>query len=81
MGNFNNLSTSLFANIAQALDWLKSNYWEPQKNAIPDVRVEIRTRLREMAYYLKIKNVKKSSLEIKGNRKYINHISGKRPVL
>ncbi|OAY74823.1 Ribosomal biogenesis protein LAS1L [Ananas comosus] len=52
----------------KALDWLKSNYWEPQKNAIPDVRVEIRTRLREMAYYLKIKNVKKSSLEIKGNR-------------
>lgn len=39
----------------QALDWLKSNYWEPQRKAIPDVQKEIRCRLREMIHYLKAK--------------------------
>ncbi|KAH7672040.1 Las1 protein [Dioscorea alata] len=39
----------------KALDWLKSNYWEPQRKAIPDVRKEIRCRLREMIHYLKAK--------------------------
>ncbi|XP_072976368.1 uncharacterized protein [Typha angustifolia] len=49
----------------KALDFLKSNYWEPQKCAIRDVRIEIRSRLREMAYCLKTKHVAKPSSEIK----------------
>lgn len=53
----------------KALDWLKSNYWEPQKKAIPDVQKEIRSRLREMTYYLKTKSAQKLSSEIKGKRK------------
>ncbi|XP_008788499.1 uncharacterized protein LOC103706229 [Phoenix dactylifera] len=50
----------------KALDWLKSNYWEPQKKMIPDVRKEIRSRLHEMTYYLKTKSAQKSSSEVKG---------------
>lgn len=45
----------------KALDWLKSNYWEPQRNAIPDVRKEVRSRLREMSFYLKTKHAQRSS--------------------
>ncbi|WOL10935.1 hypothetical protein Cni_G19695 [Canna indica] len=53
----------------KALEWLKDNYWEPQKDVIPDVRKEIRSRLLEMTYYLKTKNSEKSSSGVK--RKYL----------
>ncbi|URD77505.1 Las1-like [Musa troglodytarum] len=52
----------------KALDWLKLNYWEPQKDAIPDVRKEIRSRLLEMTYLLKTKNSHKSSSNMKHRR-------------
>ncbi|XP_064946719.1 uncharacterized protein LOC135584381 isoform X2 [Musa acuminata AAA Group] len=52
----------------KALDWLKHNYWEPQKDAIPDVRKEIRSRLLEMTYLLKTKNSHKSSSNMKQRR-------------
>ncbi|KAG6519196.1 hypothetical protein ZIOFF_022688 [Zingiber officinale] len=45
----------------KALDWLKFNYWEAQKNRIPDVRKVIRSKLLEMTCYLKTKNVATSS--------------------
>ncbi|XP_074557764.1 uncharacterized protein LOC141813690 isoform X2 [Curcuma longa] len=45
----------------KALDWLKHNYWEAQKNRIPDVRKVIRSKLLEMTCYLKAKNVATSS--------------------
>ncbi|CAO2837401.1 unnamed protein product [Amaranthus hypochondriacus] len=58
----------------KALDWLKSFYWNPQKNAIPcrssksaNVRKEIKSKLREMAFCLKIKQSSgSSSSRIKG---------------
>ncbi|KAF6140059.1 hypothetical protein GIB67_001800 [Kingdonia uniflora] len=40
----------------EALDWLKSYYWDPQKNAI-NFREEIRSKLRELEYCLSIKKV------------------------
>ncbi|KAK6911468.1 Las1 [Dillenia turbinata] len=47
----------------KALDWLKSHYWEPQKNAIPinsdrtpDIRNEIKCRLHELALCFKTKH-------------------------
>ncbi|THU56488.1 hypothetical protein C4D60_Mb11t17770 [Musa balbisiana] len=52
----------------KALDWLKHNYWEPQNDAIPDVRKEIRSRLLEMTYLLKTKNSHKSSSNTKQRR-------------
>lgn len=53
----------------KALDWLKSNYWEPQRSAIPDVRKEVRLRLREMSIYLRIKRVQRcGSSQGKGKR-------------
>ncbi|ONK61497.1 uncharacterized protein A4U43_C08F30520 [Asparagus officinalis] len=45
----------------KALDWLKSNYWEPQRSVIPDVRKEVRLRLHEMSFYLKNKHAERSS--------------------
>ncbi|XP_074292453.1 uncharacterized protein LOC141619323 isoform X4 [Silene latifolia] len=51
-----------------ALDWLKSYYWDRQENAIPyqsaksaNVRKEIRSRLRELAFCLKLKHSSVSS--------------------
>lgn len=44
----------------KALDWLRSNYWEPQRNAIPDVRKEIRSRLNEMIFLLNTKHSQRS---------------------
>ncbi|XP_021843352.1 pre-rRNA-processing protein las1 isoform X2 [Spinacia oleracea] len=60
----------------KALNWLKSYYWDSQKNAIPyqsgesvNVRKEIRSKLRELAFSLKVKqNPESSSLRVKGNR-------------
>ncbi|KAF7822193.1 pre-rRNA-processing protein las1 isoform X2 [Senna tora] len=44
----------------KALDWLKSYYWEPQSKAIPfqgdgnaKIRKEIKSKLRELAFYMK----------------------------
>lgn len=55
----------------QALDWLKSYYWEPQKNVIrrdstANLRKEIKHKLLEMAFCLKVKQTNSS------------HTSGKR---
>ncbi|XP_010673778.2 uncharacterized protein LOC104890105 isoform X2 [Beta vulgaris subsp. vulgaris] len=60
----------------KALDWLKWYYWDPQNHAIPYqggkstiVRKEIRSKLCEMAYMLKVKQYSgSSSPQVKGNR-------------
>lgn len=39
----------------QALDWLKTYYWEPQRKAIPNIKKEVKVKLREMASYLNAK--------------------------
>lgn len=58
----------------KALDWLKSYYWEPQKNSIPNegdlmenIRKKIKRRLRELAICLKAKQRSGSAL-VKGTR-------------
>ncbi|XP_059652330.1 uncharacterized protein LOC132299615 isoform X2 [Cornus florida] len=63
----------------KALDWLKSYYWEPQKNAISfqndvtaSVRKEIKSRLRELAFRLKTKQATRSS-SILVKRKLVKH--------
>ncbi|KAM7524019.1 hypothetical protein LguiA_013921 [Lonicera macranthoides] len=53
----------------KALDWLKCYYWEPQKMAIPsdrtaNIRKEIKSMLRELAFSLKIKQTSRSSSSI-----------------
>ncbi|XP_059282544.1 uncharacterized protein LOC132036264 isoform X2 [Lycium ferocissimum] len=55
----------------KALDWLKSYYWEPQKNAIrrdstANLRNEIKHKLLEMAFCLKVKQT--NSLHTSGKR-------------
>ncbi|KAJ4819926.1 hypothetical protein LUZ62_032492 [Rhynchospora pubera] len=52
----------------KAIDWLKVNYWEPQKNAIPDVYKEIRSKVRAMLYYIKTKETKRALTETKVKR-------------
>ncbi|KAM0940981.1 hypothetical protein DsansV1_C17g0143591 [Dioscorea sansibarensis] len=68
----------------KALDWLKSSYWEPQRKAIPDVRKEIRCRLREMIYYLKAKHTQrmkakraKRSHQLRACGKLSSQVTGK----
>ncbi|KAJ4700966.1 las1-like family protein [Melia azedarach] len=46
----------------KALDWLKAYYWEPQKMQIPfqgdgtaEIRRDIRSKLRELAFCLNVK--------------------------
>ncbi|XAR60274.1 hypothetical protein NMG60_11033574 [Bertholletia excelsa] len=64
----------------KAIDWLKSYYWEPQKNAIPfkgdrmaSLRKEIKSRLCELSFCTKIKKAAGSSFSIaKGKR--IKHL-------
>ncbi|KAJ8642615.1 hypothetical protein MRB53_004363 [Persea americana] len=41
----------------KALDWLKSSYWEPQRNLIPNVRKETESRMHKMALYLNAKKL------------------------
>ncbi|KAH9605960.1 hypothetical protein KSS87_008541 [Heliosperma pusillum] len=61
-----------------ALDWLHSYYWDRQENAIPyqsaksvNVRKEIRSRLRELAFCLKLKHSSaSSSSRVIGKRRY-----------
>ncbi|XP_003617221.2 LOW QUALITY PROTEIN: pre-rRNA-processing protein las1 [Medicago truncatula] len=58
----------------KALDWLKSNYWEPQSKAIPfhgednaNIKKEIKTMIRELAICLKVGGSPESStLLLKG---------------
>lgn len=54
--------------ILQALEWLKSYYWEPQEkkfhtqiNQTSSLRKEIKRRLHEVSVSLKAKQVAKSS--------------------
>ncbi|KAF5471094.1 hypothetical protein F2P56_011565 [Juglans regia] len=63
------------ASVKQALDWLKSYYWEPQKKAIPfqgagttSVREEIKFKLSELALALKFKQSPLCSSSPKGKR-------------
>lgn len=59
-----------------ALNWLKSYYWEPQRKQIPfqkndssNIRNEIKSKLRELAYCLKVKqSPEDQSLLVKGKR-------------
>ena len=37
----------------QGLDWLKSHYWEPQKNVFPDIQPEIEFRLYMLGLHIK----------------------------
>lgn len=61
----------------QALDWLKSYYWEPQKKAIPyqgagttSIREEIKFKLSELALSLKFKQSPSYASSPKGKRTY-----------
>lgn len=74
----------------KALDWLKSYYWEPQKKAIPfqsdgigSLRKEIKYRLCELAFWLKIKHTKGSSSSLaKGKRaKHCEQLCGRNKFL
>ncbi|XP_068308204.1 uncharacterized protein [Pyrus communis] len=51
----------------KALDWLKCYYWEPQKKEIPfhgnetdNIRIEIRSKLHELAFSLRVKTTPQS---------------------
>ncbi|TKY71484.1 LAS protein [Spatholobus suberectus] len=60
----------------KALDWLKSYYWEPRSKAIPfqgegieKVKKEIKSKIRELAIYLKVNgSAQSSSSLLKGKR-------------
>ncbi|XP_058078404.1 uncharacterized protein LOC131226738 [Magnolia sinica] len=53
----------------KALDWLKSKYWEPQRKAIPNVRKETKSRMREMVFSLNVKQARRSEpSQSKGKR-------------
>ncbi|WVY90689.1 hypothetical protein V8G54_036203 [Vigna mungo] len=66
----------------KALDWLKSYYWEPQSKAIPfqgegitEVKKEIKSKIRELAIFLKVNgSVQSSSSQLKGKRPQISSI-------
>lgn len=48
----------------QGLDWLKSHYWEPQKNVFPNIRPEIEFRLYMLALHIKRKqSIRTAALE------------------
>ncbi|XP_028098544.1 uncharacterized protein LOC114298195 isoform X3 [Camellia sinensis] len=70
----------------KALDWLKSYYWEPQKKAIPfqsdgigSLRKEIKYRLCELAFWLKIKHTKgtKHCEQLCRRNKFLSLMAGK----
>uniref|UniRef100_A0A0D9XXL1 Uncharacterized protein n=1 Tax=Leersia perrieri TaxID=77586 RepID=A0A0D9XXL1_9ORYZ len=44
----------------KAFDWLKCIYWDSQTNAIPDLQVEVRSKLHEINHFLKGKDSKKA---------------------
>lgn len=57
----------------QALDWLKSHYWEPQKNVFPNIRPEIELRLYMLALHIKKKRSMRAAAleaEIYGLKKH-----------
>lgn len=56
----------------KALDWLKSYYWEPQKNLIPDVREETKSRIREMTLCLNAKKARQRG-STQSKRKRVKH--------
>ncbi|XP_057484495.1 uncharacterized protein LOC130770879 [Actinidia eriantha] len=97
-GSHRDLPSLRLARLAsvKALDWLKSYYWEPQKNAIPfqsdgtaSLIKEIKSRLYELAFCLKIKQGTGSSPSIAkekwikhrehlcGHNKFLFHMAGK----
>lgn len=63
----------------EALNWLKSYYWEPQKMAIPcksdetaRIKKEIKSKLQELAFCLKVKQSVKSNSSA-GKEKRVKH--------
>ncbi|OVA18525.1 Las1-like [Macleaya cordata] len=70
----------------KALDWLKSYYWDPQKNFIPfqrdgiaNIRKEIKSKLRELAFHLSTKLASQSgssSKKGKRSKKQVKRILG-----
>lgn len=76
---------------AKALDWLKSYYWEPQKEAIQlhrdgasRIRKDINSKLCELAFFLNTKQVDESGSPIKrkwiqpcGRNKLLSLMAGK----
>ncbi|XP_030522188.1 uncharacterized protein LOC115735206 isoform X2 [Rhodamnia argentea] len=75
----------------QALSWLKSYYWEPQKKAMPSkrygslrARKEVKSKLRELAIYLRNKQsppstslVKEKSIKHCGRSKVLLLVAGR----
>ncbi|CAI9102892.1 OLC1v1001259C1 [Oldenlandia corymbosa var. corymbosa] len=68
----------------KAVDWLKAYYWEPQKNAIPNLgdtatnrRSEIKHKLLELAFCLKTRRDSRSDSTIvkgKSSKKQVNKL-------
>lgn len=52
----------------KAFDWLKCVYWDRQSNSIPDVQVELRLRLHEIACFLKENDSKETKSGSKRKR-------------
>ncbi|KAI3723751.1 hypothetical protein L2E82_35508 [Cichorium intybus] len=72
----------------KALDWLKAYYWEPQKIAIsyPNTNFgkEIKSKIRELAFCLDVKQTTRSSSSpvVKGKRmKHCEHLCGRSKFL
>ncbi|GMP91490.1 hypothetical protein CsSME_00042171 [Camellia sinensis var. sinensis] len=87
-GSHRDLPSLRLARLAsiKALDWLKSYYWEPQKKAIPfqsdgigSLRKEIKYRLCELAFWLKIKHTKgtKHCEQLCRRNKFLSLMAGK----
>ncbi|BAF29356.1 uncharacterized protein [Oryza sativa Japonica Group] len=67
----------------KAFDWLKCIYWDSQTNAIPDVQVEVRSKLHEINNFMKGKDSmkaksgskrKRSEKMISRNIKYVRRL-------
>ncbi|KAF0888126.1 hypothetical protein E2562_010829 [Oryza meyeriana var. granulata] len=67
----------------KAFDWLKCIYWDSQTNALPDVQVEVRSKLHEINHFLKGKDSmkaksgskrKRSEKVISRNIKYVRRL-------
>ncbi|CAI9263916.1 unnamed protein product [Lactuca saligna] len=66
----------------KALDWLKAYYWEPQKMAIPypndrntNFGKEIKSKIRELAFCLDVKQATKSSSPVVMGKRSKKHIT------
>lgn len=53
---------------------MKCIYWDRQTNSIPDVQVELRLRLHEIARFLKENNSKESKSGSKRKREYLQSL-------